>query len=66
NLGERKIQSLSNMIGLYVDKMDVKVLAQKYYPKLWDIDRIKALVVGGKLTEADYKEITGETYTKGV
>lgn len=49
-----------------MDKMDVKVLAQKYYPKLWDIDRIKALVVAGKLTEADYKEITGETYTKGV
>lgn len=46
--------------------MNVKALAQKYYPRLWDIDRLKALVVVGKLTEADYKEITGETYTKGV
>lgn len=46
--------------------MDVKALAQKYYPKLWDIDRIKALVAAGKLTEADYKEITRETYTKEV
>ena len=46
--------------------MDVKALAQKYYPRLWDIDRIKVLVAAGKLTEADYKEITRETYTKGV
>ena len=46
--------------------MNVKALAQKYYPKLWDIDRIEALVSAGKLTEVDYKEITGETYTKGV
>ena len=41
----------------------MKALAQKYYPKLWDIDRIKALVAVGKLTEADYQEITGEVYT---
>lgn len=46
--------------------MNVKALAQKYYPRLWDIERLKALVAAGKLTEADYKEITGETYTNGV
>ena len=46
--------------------MNVNALAQKYYPRLWDIERLKALVAAGKLTEADYKEITGETYTKGV
>ena len=44
--------------------MNVKELARKYYPKLWDIDRIKALVAAGKLTEADYKEITGKTYAE--
>ena len=43
--------------------MDVKGLAQKYYPILWDIDRLKALLAAGKLSEADYKEITGEDYT---
>ena len=43
--------------------MDVKALAIKYYPRLWDIDRLKALVAAGKLSEADYKEITGETNT---
>lgn len=42
--------------------MDVKGLAQKYYPRLWDIDRLKALVAAGKLSEADYKDITGEDY----
>ena len=46
--------------------MNVKPLAQNKKPKLRDIDRYKALVAAGKLTEADYKEITGETYTKGV
>ena len=42
--------------------MNAKALAQKYYPRLWDIDRRKALVAAGKLTEADYSEITGKTY----
>lgn len=42
--------------------MDVKALAIKYYPRLWDMDRLKALVAAGKLSEADYGEITGETY----
>lgn len=44
--------------------MDVKALAIKYYPKLWDIDRLNALVAAGKLSKADYQEITGEEYTK--
>ena len=42
--------------------MDVKGLAQKYYPRLWDNDRLKALVSADKLSEADYKEITGKEY----
>lgn len=44
--------------------MDAKGLAIKYYPRLWNINRLKALVAAGKLSEADYKEITGEDYTK--
>ncbi|MEQ3315282.1 XkdX family protein [Enterocloster clostridioformis] len=43
--------------------MDVKGLAIKYYPRLWNINRLKALVAAGKLSEEDYKEITGEIYT---
>lgn len=42
--------------------MDTKELAQKYYPMYWDINRIRSLVAAGKLTENDYKEITGYTY----
>lgn len=44
--------------------MDVKALAWKYYPRLWDLNRLKALVAAGKLSEADYKEITGMDYKK--
>ena len=44
--------------------MDVKGLAQKYYPRLWDIERLKALVLAGKLSEEDYTEITGQKYIK--
>ena len=42
--------------------MLVKELAEKYYPKLWDIDRLKSLVEAGKLTEAEFEEITGESW----
>lgn len=42
--------------------MLVKELAKKYYPKLWDIDRLKSLVEAGKLTEAEYEEITGDSW----
>jgi hypothetical protein len=37
-------------------------MAQKYYPKLWDINRIQALTVAVKLTPEEYKQITGEDY----
>ena len=42
--------------------MTVKEMAIKYYPKLWSKERLIALVEAGKLTEAEYKEITGEPY----
>ena len=38
--------------------MTVFEMAKKYYPKLWDINRIKALYEVGKLTEEEYKELT--------
>jgi hypothetical protein len=37
--------------------MDVFEMAKKYYPRLWDADRIKALYDAGKLTEEQYKEL---------
>ena len=42
--------------------MDVYELAKKYYPVKWSKERLKKLVEAGKLTKAQYKEITGETY----
>lgn len=39
-------------------------MALKYYPKLWDINRIKTLTSAGKLTPEEYKQITGEDYTE--
>lgn len=42
--------------------MTVSEMAKKYYPRLWDKDRLVALVEAGKLTAVEYEEITGETY----
>jgi hypothetical protein len=41
----------------------VKTLAEKYYPVLWPLGRLKALVAAGKLTADEYKAITGEAYS---
>lgn len=40
--------------------MTVKEMALQYYPQLWSKARLVALVKAGKLTEAEYREITGE------
>ncbi len=37
--------------------MNVYELAQKYYPRLWDENRIKALVDAGRLTADEAAEI---------
>lgn len=39
--------------------MTVYEMAQKYYPRLWSVERIEALYKVGKLTEEEYKEIVG-------
>lgn len=38
--------------------MTVYEMAKKYYPRLWDINRINALYEAGKLTEEEYNLIT--------
>ena len=40
--------------------MKVFEMAKKYYPRLWDINRINALYEAGKLTEEEYKQITNK------
>ena len=37
--------------------MTVFEMAQKYFPRLWDEDRIRQLVQAGKLTEEETQEI---------
>ena len=37
-------------------------MAKKYYPRLWDESRLKALVDTGKLAETEYQEVTGKPY----
>lgn len=40
--------------------MSVYEMARRYYPRLWDKSRLEALVLAGRLTAAEYREITGE------
>ena len=37
--------------------MNVKEMAQKYYPVLWSEERIVALVAAGKLSQEDADEV---------
>ena len=37
--------------------MDAYEMAKKYYPKLWNEERIKALYEAGKLTEEEYNSL---------
>lgn len=40
--------------------MSVYELAQKYYPKLWGIERLEALLAAGKLTQAEFDALVTE------
>lgn len=41
--------------------MTVYEMAQKYYPRLWDKERLEALVAAGRLTQEEYdKLVTAE------
>ena len=42
--------------------LSVNKMAEKYYPKYWDKDRLRTLVQAGKLTVEVYQELTGEKY----
>lgn len=39
--------------------MSVYEMAKKYYPKLWGIERLEALLAAGKLTREEYEELVG-------
>lgn len=44
--------------------MTVYEKAKKYYPEQWGIARLRQLVEAGKLTVAEFEEITGEVYAE--
>ena len=43
--------------------MSVFEMAQTYYPRLWDVRRLEALVKAGKLTQAEADQIQKENGT---
>ena len=40
--------------------MNVYELAQEYYPHLWSIERLNALLTAKKLTQKEYDDLTKE------
>lgn len=40
--------------------MIIYEMAKKYYPLLWDKNRLQMLVNAGRLTQEQYNEIVGE------
>lgn len=40
--------------------MSVYELAQKYYPRLWDRERLKALLAAGRLSQEEFDQLVGE------
>lgn len=41
--------------------MSVYELAQKYYPRLWDRERLEALLAAGRLTQAEFDQLVTST-----
>lgn len=39
--------------------MTVYEMAQKYYPRLWDRERLEALLAAGKLTQEEFDQLVG-------
>lgn len=40
--------------------MSVYELAQKYYPRLWDRERLDALLAAGRLSQEEYDSLVAE------
>lgn len=40
--------------------MTVYEMAQKYYPRLWDRERLDALLAAGKLTQEEFDSLVTE------
>ena len=40
--------------------MTVYELAQKYYPRLWDRERLEALLAAGRLSQEEFDQLVGD------
>ena len=40
--------------------MSVYELAQKYYPRLWDLERLEALLAAGRLSQEEFDRLVAE------
>lgn len=45
---------------------NVEAQAKRYYPKHWSLENLKSLVDKGKLTAAEFFQVTGEEYGETV
>ena len=39
--------------------MSVYELAKKYYPRLWDRERLEALLEAGRLSQSEFDQLVG-------
>nr|DAR05845.1 MAG TPA: hypothetical protein [Caudoviricetes sp.] len=39
--------------------MTVYEMAQKYYPRLWDKERLEALLAAGRLSQEEFDQLVG-------
>lgn len=39
--------------------MTVYEMAQKYYPRLWDRERLEALLAAGRLSQEEFDQLVG-------
>lgn len=39
--------------------MSVYEMAQKYYPRLWDRERLEALLAAGRLSQEEFDRLVG-------
>ena len=39
--------------------MSVYELARKYYPRLWDKERLEALLAAGRLSQEEFDQLVG-------
>ena len=41
--------------------MTVYEMAQKYYPRLWDRERLEALLAAGRLSQEEFDQLVAST-----